>query len=77
MNTYYLLWLISGILAAIYTYGTTYAHFQNRFPSIAKITKRQDMGMAAIFSLVSLICPIFGFIIFMLSGFNEYGFKLK
>lgn len=63
-------WLICGFI----TYGTTFAYFQSKYPLVAEEQYREDIGDSIFFSLFG---P-FGLIVSsLLSGFWEYGWKLK
>lgn len=72
-------WIIAGWLCcAVLSAGIYFAHFQEKFPTIAKQQYRQDLAMAWMWGLffapMSLVLGIF------LSGFLQHGwwnFKRK
>jgi hypothetical protein len=64
-----LLWAICGVIA----YGSTFAHFQRSWPSIADEDYTFDMRMAILFGFGG---PCAMAALFILGGF-KHGFKWK
>lgn len=79
MNTFSIIYIISGLIVGIYTYGTLFAYLQRDSLSewIRKEDYRTDMGFAFIFSVLLACAPMFFFLPMGLSGFNKHGWKLK
>lgn len=69
LSLFLAIWLISGIVSF---FGTV-TYFQKEFPQVTERQKREDMGMAILFSFfVPIIGPI---CLFAVSGFFKHGFK--
>lgn len=65
------LWLLCSILA----YGGSFAYYQRNYPTLAKQSYRQEMGICMIMSLIG--GPISLLVTTFTSGFFEHGFKVK
>lgn len=64
-------WLVCAFITA----GIFVASFQHEFPSIAKETYRQDLGMGVLYGL---ICGPVGLVVSIFtSGFCQHGWTLK
>lgn len=63
-------WLACGIGGA----GFCFAYFQGRYPTLAARDRREDLGNAC---LVAMFGPLGLVIAFCLSGFGEYGWRLR
>ena len=78
MNIFIVTYLCLGILSSIYSYGTAFAYFQNKFTTIAKKNYISDRKFSINFVFLSFALPVITPItIFCLSDFNKYGWKIK
>jgi hypothetical protein len=71
-------WIGFGVvwlLCALFTAGATVAYTQNRYPTIAKKSYRQDMGFGIGYGL--LAGPLAVAVVLFATGFLEHGWSLK
>lgn len=68
-------YLVFHLACSILSYGILFAYFQTKWPEIAKDFRREDMGFAAMISL--MFGPIALFVGFFATGLAEHGIKFR
>jgi hypothetical protein len=77
-QTFLITYLILGILAAIYSFGTTFAYFQKIYGGVlAEKDRLEDYGFSAFLAIYCIILPLMFIVPLFGSGFNRYGRRIK
>jgi len=68
------IWVVCGLVIA----GWFFADFQGRFPRIADQSRRDDLAHAILLGMIyGLLGPLGILLTWLLTGFAEYGWRLK
>ena len=77
-TTLIILIIISYIICSIWCIGLFFAHSQGYYPVLAVVDRRQDLGKAIIVGLSLGLFSIIGVgLAYLLTGFGEYGWRIK
>jgi hypothetical protein len=72
-----IIYLIFAFCCGFYSYSTTFAYFQRKYPLLSKKDYQEDRGFSILYGILSAIFIFPVLIDFLMSGFNKHGFKIK
>lgn len=72
------LYLIICLICSLYSYGTVLAFWTREYPNLNVNSEDRSLNtsIAITSGLISLLCPIFVVVVFLVTAYNKHGWRL-